>query len=447
MNDAVWRKQRGAVILLVGVAIVVLVGFLGLVVDLGRMFVIKSEVQNSTDACALAAARELKGVNANQLELAENAGLTVGKRNKVNFQNASPTLAPADVTFSATLNGSYQPRNAISAGDVKNMKYARCEWSKGSIVMHFIRVLGFGEQSVAAFSVATLGPSQANCASIPIGLCSKPPPASCPHGATPGSYGHCPGDWIGGKFSSGNGFTGNYNWLDFAPPNGGASEVKKVLTGSETCNMQVGSPVGQTGAINGVESAWNSRFGLYKNGSGNPQPDGSPPALPDDTGYSYTSQNWPATIVAHPDFHDAYGQFGTTSAYPGAEDFRTKRGKYASYGDAIDTVANGNAITGLSIANSYHPISHGVNGGHDTYGTDRRITTVPIVDCAAYASSQYVPIKAFACVLMLQPVDGPNDNMPLEYIGEAGAPGVPCATTGIPGGTGSSGPKVPVLVK
>jgi Flp pilus assembly protein TadG len=86
------KRQRGAVAIMVGFSIFVLIGMLGLVLDLGRMFIIKTELQNGVDACALAAARELTGGDTDSLVRAEAAGLLVGGRNKVDFQRGGDRL-------------------------------------------------------------------------------------------------------------------------------------------------------------------------------------------------------------------------------------------------------------------------------------------------------------------------------------------------------------------
>ncbi|MBS1189183.1 MAG: hypothetical protein H6R10_975 [Rhodocyclaceae bacterium] len=432
------NSQQGAMAVLVAVAIVVLVAFVGLAVDTGRLYVHKAEIQNAMDACSLAAARELTGVNANQLEQAENAGLTVGNRNLVNFQDQAIALAASDITFSQTLNGSYQTRSAISPANAVKMKYARCRWTKTGIPMYFMGVLAVGDQSVGGLATATLGPSQTSCG-IPLGMCKKPMPASCKYG-TPGPLGHCPGDWVDGRFEAGGGSTGSFNWIDFSPPAGGASELGGLLTGNGQCNLQVTNPVGQTGVDSAAAVKWNSRFGLYKSGAGNPQASTAPP---DFTGFSYTDTNWPAPDPAYPAFHDAYGQFAGA-----AGNFMAKRNSFASYGDTVDTVDAGNALTGLSISNAYSVLSHGPGGDHKAYGNDqRRIAVAPIVDCAGWASSQTVPIIDWACVLMLNPIDGVGAEVKLEYLGMAKDSGSPCSTTGLPGGPGSVGPNVPVLVQ
>ncbi len=78
------ERQRGAVAIIVGLMIVVLVGFIGLALDLGKLYVSKSELQNRADSCALAAARDLTG--ATPLTVSEAAGLTAAARNLVLFR-------------------------------------------------------------------------------------------------------------------------------------------------------------------------------------------------------------------------------------------------------------------------------------------------------------------------------------------------------------------------
>ncbi|MDT8403038.1 pilus assembly protein TadG-related protein [Sulfuriflexus sp.] len=53
------RKQQGATLVMTAIFIVVLVGIAALALDLGRLFVLRTEVQNAVDAAATAAAAEL----------------------------------------------------------------------------------------------------------------------------------------------------------------------------------------------------------------------------------------------------------------------------------------------------------------------------------------------------------------------------------------------------
>jgi Flp pilus assembly protein TadG len=411
------QRQRGAVAIIVGISIVVLIGMIGLVIDLGHMFVIKTELQNAGDACALAAAKELDGT-ADALFRAENAGITVGQQNKADLQATAVSILPDDVKFSANLspNSAYLSRSA-GANPVTS-KYAMCTINRSGIAMWFMQVLGFGNQAVAAEAVATVAPSQTSCA-IPLGVC-KPaiPPVSCPGGGVPDSQGMCVGSWFSGRFDSGGGLTGNFGWLDFSPPAGGESELAANLIGCAD-DVAEGTPVGQTGVLgNAAAKAWNSRFGLYQNGAGNPNLTTAPP---DRTGFSYTST--PQGQIAWPTQRDALS------------DFQTKQTSHLPY--------QGNALTGLSI--NMPPYSSATPAELATAGTDRRLAAAPIVNCGGWASSPTVPIVAWACVLMLHPIGSPSDDVTMEYRGLSNDPSSPCASFGIPGG--AAGPLVPVLVQ
>lgn len=55
------NRQGGAVAVMVGISMVLLVGFLALVIDLGRLYVAKTGLQNAADAAALSGAKQLDG--------------------------------------------------------------------------------------------------------------------------------------------------------------------------------------------------------------------------------------------------------------------------------------------------------------------------------------------------------------------------------------------------
>lgn len=411
------KHQRGAVAVVVGIAIFVLIGMMGLALDMGQMFVNKTELQNAADACALAAARELDG-NADALTRADAAGVLVGTQNRVGFQDAAVALTAADISYSAHLspNSAYQTSNNA---DPATAKFAMCRVERDDIGMWFMGVRGFGDQTVSAYAVATLAPSQTNCA-LPIGFCQNNSPlASCPGGGVPDAYGHCVGDWMNGKFDAGGGETGSFNWIDFTPPAGGSQEISELLI-TGYCGTGTGAEVGQTGSLgNSAAKAWNSRFGLYQGGGGNPSPTGTPPAPPDTSGFSYTTT--PEGIAAWPSQRNALG------------DFLAHRAANDPY--------QGDAATGLNLPGGYSPSTPAQHNA----GTDRRIVPVPLVNCGGWASSQTVPILDWACVLVLHPIGNPNETVYMEYLGLATTPGTPCGTYGL--GGGSIGPLVPVLVQ
>ena len=400
------NRQRGTVAIATAVSAVALLGFLGVVVDGGRMFVAKTELQNAADACALAAAYELDG-NANALTRAENAGIAVATRHMLNFQSEAVVATASDIQFSTTLsspsgdNTNYQTQ---AAGAPAASKYAMCTLTRPGFPVTVSSIVGATAKAVAARAVATIAPAQSACA-IPLGVCSK--------GPAPG-YGFTPGEWVSGRFDAGGGLTGSFNWIDFTPQGGGLSELANLLTGQGMCNTSVGTDVGQSGLLgNAAAKAWNSRFGLYQGGGGNPQPATAPP---DFTGYSYTPMSYPAQADALPDF------------------LSPQRVNNSSF--------QGNAATGLSISEAY---STSTSADHAAYGANRRLVTAPIIDCAGWVSSQTVPIQDYACVLMLHPIGSPGDTVSMEFVDVSSSPSSPCSTSGLAGGT--IGPLVPVLVQ
>jgi Flp pilus assembly protein TadG len=389
---------------MVALSLFVLVGMIGLVLDLGHMYIIKTELQNASDACALAAARELNG-DANSLTRAENSGITVGGQNRVDFQSGLVNIQSSDITFSETLDGSYVTSASVS--NIANIKYVKCTLPLGGIQPWFMAALGAGTQTVGSMAVATLSPSQTNCA-VPIGLCQQ--------GAAPG-YGYIEGQWYSGKFGTdqGESLTGSYNWVDFTPSEGGgAAELKNLLAGTGQCNLpSAGTPVGEQGQIAGLTDAWNSRFGIYKGGGQYNQTT----APPDFSGYAYTATTWP-----EPAPQNAYS--GSSSI--GAPNYQAAKSASMPY-----QASNPVGLTGYPLP---------TNTDHSK-GSDRRLAVVPIVDCNLLGGSnpQTVPVVAYGCVFLLSPIKGPSDVV-LEFrsLGD-------CASSGLGGGT--IGPLVPVLVQ
>lgn len=408
------HHQKGAVAIIVGLCIIVLIGFLGLVVDLGRLFITKTELQNAADACALASARELNG-QSDALTRADNAGITIGSRNKVNFQGDAIAIQSNFIDYSNELAGPYQTSdlaNPITA------KYAKCTIPETGITPYFMQILGFGNQTVRAMGVAHLDHGQIGCA-IPLGLCKKP------GGAEP-DFGFVVGKWETSKFPSGPGpkFTGSFDWIDFTPnaptpgcAGGGANELKCLLEGPGECNIPpAGTLVGEQGQIASLDKSWNSRFGISQGST----PD---PTKSDQTGFSYTATTWPYSAP-----QNAYSR-NTGGVPPNYK--QAQQGKL-SYQTDIDP----NQLGAVKTIN----YNQGVAG--------RRIAAAPIVDCTDWAAStpQNVPVLGYACILMLHPVKGPHEDIWLEYLGRTNSPNNPCISAGLGGGNGN-GPLVPVLAQ
>lgn len=95
-------RERGAVAIVVALSLTLLIGCLALVLDLGRLYIAKAELQNAADAAALAAAHRLDG-SAAGVTNAVDAAMTTASQNSFwgNLGEETVTLTRDDVSFSS----------------------------------------------------------------------------------------------------------------------------------------------------------------------------------------------------------------------------------------------------------------------------------------------------------------------------------------------------------
>lgn len=430
MLNRALAKQNGVILALVALTLPVLLGFAALVIDLGGLFVAKTELQSALDSCALAAVQELDGA-IDATARATNAGLTAGNFNRVKYQQSPVGIVGTDVKFSDSLAGTYS-----SSFPSATATYAQCTHQIDNITAYLIQFVGGPSvNSVNAIAKATRANAQSSCP-IPVGLKIRT--------NTPPDYGYQVGEWITMLYDPTKSDPSEMGWYNLDGSTN-ANETKEEMAGTGYCGSKVGDSVGTPGAKVAVDNAWNARFGIYKN-SGDPA---ASTMRPDFTGYAYcqigpnldcTKTNWAVRVPPAP--QNAYNGTTPDGSDPTAANFQTlsQSPRYASYGDTSTDPADGDEITGLNLAGGYKDLaSPGVGGQHQLLGKgNRRVVLVPVVD----ASSK---IANFACMLMLQPISGPTTSVQFEYISNAGDINSPCTTNGLSGGT--VGPLVPVLVE
>ncbi|MFS2101617.1 pilus assembly protein TadG-related protein [Variovorax sp. Varisp85] len=415
------HRQGGAMIVTAALLMLFLLGFMGIALDFGHLFVVRTELQTAVDSCALAAARELDK-QGSAITRAKSAGQTAGNANRVNMQSATWSgqgqIVATEITF----------RDAAYASTIDPLvaTYAQCVHTQPNLVIWLMKAMGAfsgnaaaypATGSVAASAVATRASAQTTCP-IPVALKPKP-------GGVAPNYGLNVGDWVKLIQAQNASAGGQIGWANLDGSNS-ASETESEL--NNHCGTKVGDTLGTPGVQTSVADVWNQRFGIYKN-SGDPSV-----GRPDYTGYAYTALNWPAQFNAYD---------GPAPGSPAtAQNFLTKRAAYASCADTGTKVNGANScesITGLSL-NSFQKLAApgNVAGGHKQYGLDRRIVTVPVIDGGNH-------VIDYACMLMLQPLQIPMSDTWLEFRGNAGSAGSPCTTSGLAGG--AAGPLVPVLVR
>ncbi len=419
------RPQRGAVMIVFGLTVVILIAFVGLAIDLGRFFVVKSELQNAMDACALSAASQLKpGVNdPNALTRAVAYGKVFitgpdAVRNKVNFQSMVLDPNVLEITFAAS-NGPNDGSNYKSAGDASSTtaKFVKCNYPLSGLPIYFmqiLRLMGLGDdsntQTISAMAVATREAPIASC--IPVAACAAA------GGTAANNFGHTVGEWLTAYDGTPYG-TGNFGWIDFTPPAGGAAEVKAILAGNMQCNVaQIGDRVGQNGNLDTLQEAWNSRFGWYRHG-GDYSPTEAPP---DKTGFAYSNLtaagatgagNWPS----------GFNAYSGSSSVPNQPNFIDARNLNLPYQQTIPDGIKINQYNAPLDATQLNTLGR----------VDRRMVAAPVVDCRVWNTppgNQMTPILGWACVLMLNPIENGSVaslGAKLEFLGLAGAGSSPCS--------------------
>ena len=378
-------RQQGAMLIFFLFMLPVLIATMGLALDVGKFFIVKSELQNAADACALAAAYELDGTPT-QFTRANAAGLNLAAKNNVYFQQGA--VAGTTVKFSTTATGGFA--NPAPA----NASFVRCNVNQPNVPTWFIQMVGIGNQTIPATAVASNVPGQTTCA-LPVGLCNAPP-------STP------VGTWLEGVQSAAGGNTGFFRWIDFDPPAGGANELKALLSGANTCSINSTNPslpIAGYGVVSGADEHYNTRFGIRAGGTPNN-------SVPDYSGYAYFPTNWPTKFNAYSDF------------------VASRRPVNAAYQGVGGITINGNP----TILNSTQLAEQGSN---------RRVAVAPVIDCATQT------FQRWACVFLLHPMSTsgpPSTRMYLEYLGDAKSTG-PCKSFEFAGPGGGAGPKVSALVQ
>lgn len=134
------RNERGAVLVLMALALVVFLGIAALAIDLGLLFVARSEAQRTADAAAHAGAGYFL-VAPNDEAGARNAAVAVAGANTV--RGDSVTLDPDDIDVDMTGN-----RRLV------RVRVLRTQDSGNPVQTLFARALGIQEVGVAASAAA-----------------------------------------------------------------------------------------------------------------------------------------------------------------------------------------------------------------------------------------------------------------------------------------------------
>ncbi|MFZ2855489.1 MAG: pilus assembly protein TadG-related protein, partial [Rhodocyclaceae bacterium] len=166
---------------MVGLTIVVLIGFLGIVIDLGHLYVRKTELQNAADAAALAGARQLDGTETG-IGAAAAKAIATAAANASDLGQTPVAISNAQISFGPTPDGGWSDV-ATAQGSPATMNFIKVDTAgiaQGTRPTWFMPVLNAALASTTTNGVAVAGAPL--CDGLPIFIC--PPAAGFKPGQT-----------------------------------------------------------------------------------------------------------------------------------------------------------------------------------------------------------------------------------------------------------------------
>lgn len=172
------RRQSGAVLLLVTFSLLLIFGIAAFVIDVGRMYIVKSQLQNAADAGALRGAKELLAEQANgSLDLGTVADIATqgALTDKQLLGTAALNAAHIIVDFSdKPYASSWEPAGAACGGYPTNCHFVRVRTSATGVFNYLAGVIGITTSSASALAVA----GQTVLSVAPLGVCAIRPQAA-----------------------------------------------------------------------------------------------------------------------------------------------------------------------------------------------------------------------------------------------------------------------------
>lgn len=135
------KGERGFSLLMIAVTVTVMIGMLGLAFDLGRMFIVRNELQTFVDAGAIAACRQMDGSQTG-VELAHGTAssgpLGSTQPNGVNFDTTA--IANVTDTYGTNLSGTYDSYATASGAATNNYRFIKIS-ANTTVPLYFLGIV------------------------------------------------------------------------------------------------------------------------------------------------------------------------------------------------------------------------------------------------------------------------------------------------------------------
>lgn len=160
-NPQSLQRQGGAVAIIVALCLTLLVGMLGFVLDLGHLYLAKTELQNAADGAALSGAKELNGtlagVNSAVAWATSTSPAVISvNQNKYDLNGKVVTFTPANLEFSNSPAGPWVGLASAQASPA-NKTFLKVDSGLRSFDTWLIHVLASAVTSTQTFGMAVAG--------------------------------------------------------------------------------------------------------------------------------------------------------------------------------------------------------------------------------------------------------------------------------------------------
>ena len=253
------RTRRGAIIVLSSIMIAALLGILAFSVDYGHLLKVRTDLQRSADASALAAVQDLirKPDGTQDVNKARETVVTYARNN---LNNASLQVASDDIEI-----GRYNPASIYSGVTLLNtgtfdtvrVTLRRDGSTNPAVPLFFARMFGMQEAPVTATATAVLQKAQLMQPGAEVLPFATPKPLW--DSLEPGDIWTAYGD---GRLQDGNGANvpGNWGTLDIGSTDNSTSSLNdQILNGlrqSDIDALHSSGRIPQNGHIDSSQSTW-----------------------------------------------------------------------------------------------------------------------------------------------------------------------------------------------
>jgi Flp pilus assembly protein TadG len=249
--------ERGSVLAIATLGMLALLLAVGLGVDISRLYLAKSELQNAADAAALSGASTLNGSSSGITKAADRAEQTM---NNYQFNKTGVVIPRTNVLFAVNLDGPYMSEGDAAAS-AKNIRFVRVATPDSPIGITFTGSVLGDKRNLAATATAGLSvPINVFCNWIPLSVIDYDIPMM-------------PGNVYTIRSAPGNKVSpGNYQILAVAGRGGSdvreglASGVDECAEAGATYNIDTKPGVSAGPVRQGI----NTRFDDYQGGQVNP---------------------------------------------------------------------------------------------------------------------------------------------------------------------------------